>query len=1134
LSDEQTVYCPLCGNKIPKNIAKCPVCSTPLDHVVQKAGSEMPSSTTSREDYLHKAIPQIQLPIPILSCPQCALPLEGGEGKCPRCGIPLATEEAMLECPECGALAPQRSKACPNCGVGFEETPPIPGPPPVEEIVTPPVLPEPPMPVPPAPPQVVTSVPVSQEQPSTGFVNGRGAVNGTGFVNGTGITNGTKVGDRISVSPKRQKTFITRWQFIAVLVALVVVIPTFLFLSYSGSDEMAVDGKFRDWDDIAKFGMFDLSDSSAINIDEWAVSTQESDLFMYLSVEGALMASSEVIDSFYLFIDSDDSDSTGYTLSGIGADYMFQLDGWNGSVQSTSLSKHASPDHHNWSAWQSMGSLSSAVSGSRLEARGQLPGVPNASSKYVLVSKDNLGNTAVSYAVPEKGGLLVIQQEAYPDVKTSGVVQPGVGVSFIRLTFLAQGSGGTVTDVQWTSSGVSPGVFSSITLNAGETRVVDVPVDVSASAGELVSSSVDGTHVTSTFSDVSVIGDDVKAYVTSPPSVIEIDGAFADWEGRFTADADPSVVPNPDVNITATGAVNDTLTSSFYVSVEGGILNGSYIPAVESKPSHGGGGGTVLPPRKTGEDILRVYVDTDLNITTGEVVVCSSKTVGADFLIELKGMNGVVISRGLYSYDIDAWSLVSGAQINVGKDEHRMELGISSTYLSGSSDIEFVIETTDWHGVQDVGTSTPAKTSSFALARDLAIVPERWVIDGSTTSASATAMSYQRKLFHDGTNFWSFYFDGTNTVYKYSTDAGVTWTLAGQVFTANGVDEVSIWYDQANSIVYAVGDRSTASRNVNLQKGTVNPSAHTITWLVADSTLATSTNNLGGKNTFLSLDTSGYVWVLSTNLSSVTPTYGLNAWKSVAVGGVSSFTEMGSLISFGGAGSNLKGLVLPAGSDSNVWAIYMSAGSVYSRKYTGSWSVQSTIYNNLGDTGNQDLAPASAVVDGNGVIHVVYGNGHAQKGSKPFIYYVCNSGSSWSTPYRLDSVANAIGNFYPTISLDASTGNVYAFWIQTDSKAVGRTIVGKVNVSGTWTSLTFSLQTTDQKQYLTSIYSVSGEVNICWQWTQNTTGTIHVVFDKLPEFSDVVLPTFVFMCVFFVVARQNRIRRRRGSDNAGT
>ena len=48
---------------------------------------------------------------------------------------------------------------------------------------------------------------------------------------------------------------------------------------------------------------------------------------------------------------------------------------------------------------------------------------------------------------------------------------------------------------------------------------------------------------------------------------------------------------------------------------------------------------------------------------------------------------------------------------------------------------------------------------------------------------------------------------------------------------------------------------------------------------------------------------------------------------------------------------------------------------------------------------------------------------------------------------------------------------------------------------------------------------------MCWQWTQNTTGTIEVEFDGLPEFSDIVLPVVGMAAVFVFVYRRRGSRR---------
>jgi len=159
------------------------------------------------------------------------------------------------------------------------------------------------------------------------------------------------------------------------------------------------------------------------------------------------------------------------------------------------------------------------------------------------------------------------------------------------------------------------------------------------------------------------------------------------------------------------------------------------------------------------------------------------------------------------------------------------------------------------------------------------------------------------------------------------------------------------------------------------------------------------------------------------------------------------------------------------------------------------------------------------------VIHVVYGDDHeSPKGTfKPFIRYTYNNGGSWPSATRLDSAGQNNGNRYPTISLDASTGNVYVFWVDISSMNV----VAKRNSSGTWESVDIGTQTSNAKQYLTSIYSAPGPSSICWQWTQNTTSPIDVVFDKIPEFEQLTLPVGFMVLAIVLTFRRARISRRR-------
>jgi len=836
------------------------------------------------------------------------------------------------------------------------------------------------------------------------------------------------------------------------------------------------------------------------------------------------------VDSFYLFVDSDNSPSTGYAVSGVGADYLLELSGWNGSVQSTSLDKYESTtdqygsteDQYNWTSWVKLGSFSASSGTNQLEAMAAMPVPLNGNAKFVLMSQDYLSRNSVSYAVPTVGGALAVELFMGTGVQTDGIVAQASGISLLRLVFTCQGGGGTVQNVAPSVSGAEfTSSFEKFSLSAGQEHIVDLQFNTLASAvGSLVSVSVVPGGVTSTFSSVQIIGFPVRAYVASAPADIYVDGAFGDWTGKTSNDTDSTSAGNVNININSVGVVNTTSSSSFYVSVVGEMCSGSYVPFIVSKPSGSGGSGIVIPQRKTGEDILRVYIDSDMSASSGYPVALATKTIGADFKIEVKGVYGEITDASLSNYSGSVWVSVPGALVSAMNDAQRMELQISSASISNSVSIDYAIETTDWKGRADLATSVPQGTRA-------------WIVDGTTTSPAATAMSYQRKLFYDGTNFWSFYWDGTDTVYKYSIDNGSTWSASSTIFKSAGYNEASIWWDASNSVVYVVGDSSTATVNIRLQKGTVTPATSTINWAGSDRTLAVSSNALAGKNAFISRDASGYIWVMSSNCTSTVPTrYDLSAFRSSAVNSITSFLYAGNMLTVDDPQPNLKGSVVPAGTGSDVWAVYGYSGNVSARKYTSSvWSAQATIYAiGTANPGNTDNAPPCAVVDSGGVIHVIYGNGHEQPAiSKPYMYYVYNTGSGWSVPYRLEGVANTIGNVYPTISVDSSTGTIYTFWIETDTSGVGIWVSGKKNVSGTWTALTLPDQIIIAKQYLNSIYSAPGERYICWQWTQNTSAPIQVIFEKLPEFKTLVLPVlFVMLLVPFVVQRR---RGRSGEAN---
>jgi uncharacterized OB-fold protein len=970
-------------------------------------------------------------------------------------------------------------------------------------------------------------------------VNGLGRVNGTGFTNGKSMVNGTGVSNGLVTEKHvvaRDRSRRSGWQFLVVLIAVAIVIPTFIaFVYLREGDGFAVDGDFGEWSDAFKFSARTQADLSSIAIDEWSVAVDGRSLSFYVETQGDVL-SSEDAQSFYLLVDSDGTASTGYVAGTLGADYMLQVIGWNGSIESAGLYERIdSADHLDWNVWTKVDNIAAVASGTMLEAEAELSTGLEDSARCILISKASTGNGAVSYEAPTSGGLLIVIQAPTQEVADDGIVPLDATVTVLSLNFSCQGSGGRVEVVAPTISGAALATpIEPFSLGLGEVHQAFVAIDTSGVAnGELVSAEIVSSNITSSFGCVEIIGEKVSSYAGATTGSIVIDGAFADWTGLLVSDSDVVPVTNPGVDIDQFGNVNSSGYSFFYVSVDGQICRGTHVPAGVSKPSNasGGGGAVVRPPKMTGEDILSIYIDSDKLTSTGLKYSIGSDEIGADHLIQVCGVYGRIVSATEYSYSSGAWAPATGTTVTAENDRQRMEIGVSSSSLGGSSNIRYMIETTSWAGSGDY--VTPSQTGLRALTSSVTegIGFNDWPVDSNAGSPYATAMSYQRKLFYDGTNFWSFFFDGKNTVHKYSSDNGVTWTRLGTVFKTTGVNETSIWYDSANNTVYAVGDTSTPSRNVMLQRGSVFPAAHNITWAESDSFALVSTYVTAGKNAFICRDSNGYLWVVSTNCSETGPSkYDLTVLRSNSTNNVSGWSFSGNMLSGSSNAANMKASIVPAGSGSVVWCVYNHAADISSRRYDGAWQSKKTLYSALTDF--TDYGPASVLVDSHGVVHVVYGTGPVSgPDPTPTIHYVKNNTGSdtYSMAVDLDVfIPSDVADYYPTISLDSSTNNLYVFWLRTDTTLVGKTVMGRKCVSGSWSNLTLSSDTTFAKRCLTSIYSVSGESKICWQWTQNTSSYLETRYDSLiPEFSDMLPPVLFFMAIIAVYSR--RARSRRGS-----
>jgi len=531
---------------------------------------------------------------------------------------------------------------------------------------------------------------------------------------------------------------LTRAQFFAVLIGAVIVIPAVLvgvFLLRPA--ELAIDGKFGDWSDETRYSASPMG-VAGVAIAEYSVATLANDLFVYVQTAAPVMETTDV-DSLYFFIDADGSAGTGYQIGTLGADYLGELHGWDGALQASSLMRFAPAaseiDQQNWSQWEPFGGVVPALGSDhlRLEARLLMGGALLSEASRVLILTDNGVGIRSSYSVGLAAGLLVA--ELLPPVSPSPprAFTAAQNVEIGRVALTAYGTSGSVSVMPAALGSLTAGRLNtpSATLQDGVREELQILADLQglpsgATIGvALAASGFSGAA----FGSTAISGDPVYGYVGVLPSVVRIDGAFGEWTGA-TTDTDPQRVLNPNVNLTATGKASDPASASFYLRVSGELLAGTDLPVKKAKPAGDGG-----PPgprlRATGEDIARVYLDTDPGMDTGSAVAADGGTLWADYKVEVLGRFGAITIKALYQWLGGAWSpqLATVTAALVGAE---LEFNISKAAVGSPASVEVAFEATDWRGVGDVSGVGAALSDPTLLGTDGAL----WWSPGTSSWAT--------------------------------------------------------------------------------------------------------------------------------------------------------------------------------------------------------------------------------------------------------------------------------------------------------------------------------------------------------------------------------------------------------------
>lgn len=277
----------------------------------------------------------------------------------------------------------------------------------------------------------------------------------------------------------------------------------------------------------------------------------------------------------------------------------------------------------------------------------------------------------------------------------------------------------------------------------------------------------------------------------------------------------------------------------------------------------------------------------------------------------------------------------------------------------------------------------------------------------TSTSSLATAYSIQRKMVKtSGGTLVLFYQNGTDIVYRTSTDKGVNWGSPITVSPSNYAD-FSVQID-ANDNIYLAYYHNDTNSYIFFKKLTYSGSN---SWTIGSEYVV---ENTGSSRRYPSLvrEGGGRIWVsylfYSGSAYYIYIKYSDN-------GGVSWSTSTNV------AGTNSYGSSQLVLYNSYPAAFYEVNDQYIKWRYWNgtSWSTEATV---VGSTAvdYDDYNWGSVTVTDNNYIHLVY-----SKISGGFVRYTYYNGTFWSSPASLSEVA---GDRYPSLTTDGT--NLLVFWSQ--------------------------------------------------------------------------------------------------------
>jgi len=346
---------------------------------------------------------------------------------------------------------------------------------------------------------------------------------------------------------------------------------------------------------------------------------------------------------------------------------------------------------------------------------------------------------------------------------------------------------------------------------------------------------------------------------------------------------------------------------------------------------------------------------------------------------------------------------------------------------------------------------------------------------GTSTTSTAIMDSFQRKTFFACNRFWVFYADGTNIVYKTSTD-GAEWGDSVVVRACTTGYHFSLWFDETY-VHYAYGPQSP-NTPIYYCRGTPFSNG-SITWS-AEQTAVEAQENCGYYTPYVCVDSEGCPWIAYRLLHSphsyayVTKSSANDSTWTTASG----FPHQVSTTDYSIAS------VTPLTSH-KIIAVYSTSGSpIKARLWNGSsWGEEencttSNCYQHIGQS----------VVNEGDDVHLVFHTTTPYAGQYAIKYVKRTYGVGWGTEVTVQT--NVTQTSCPVLSTSGMT--IYCFWV--GSPTVNHVYYKKC-VAGVWDS--------NPTDWMTrTYYAPNYDITCYYKSYGNHIGLVYLMRDTSPYLVD--------------------------------